>query len=58
MRLVSVFGGGDLQCANLSGLLLLPRQSELRRFRLLLRRMLAMALHWALGSWDLGSALF
>jgi hypothetical protein len=44
MRLVSVFGGGDLQCANLLGLLLRPRQSELRRFRLLLRRMLAMAL--------------
>ena len=46
MRLVSVFGGGDLQCANLSGLLLRPRQSELRRFRLLLRRMLAMAPQW------------
>jgi hypothetical protein len=42
MRLVSVFGWGDLQCANLL-LQLRPQQSELRRFRLLLRRMLAMA---------------
>jgi hypothetical protein len=45
MRLVGPVGRRDgLQCATLLELLLRRRQSELRRFRLLLRRTLAMAL--------------